>query len=208
MSRFAIIFRALFFLVCFPRAVFALEAPLMDDVQRRPSGGDRMNLECGVSPAYGATEKQEQGSGTEERLFDTGADSLTRPSQSFMSAVGHIHQSTDPHKICFGTKDLVYIKIKPSARNWLQVGDRYTLRAENCFSGQKSDSSHLPSVHFESAGMVEIICVGEDTALGIILKANTSIVQGVSVCRVRRGTPSQLTHDTSTSKYFDQLSSF
>ena len=122
--------------------------------------------------------------------------------------VGHIQKSTDPLKIVFGIRDLVYIRIKPSEDYKLQVGDRYVVDMENCFGAERRD--FIPSNPDESgqAGMVEIICVGEQTALGIILKAKRSIVPGVSVSCEPRQTSGKLSSGDPRTGHTSQITSF
>lgn len=100
--------------------------------------------------------------------------------------VGHVLTSPDPHKTCFRAKDLIYIRIRPSSYNIMQVGDRYGLEPEK-FSNTDTDGDCRDNsgVSFPViAGEVEIICVGEDTALGVILKSHASISRGGSVFRM------------------------
>lgn len=100
------------------------------------------------------------------------------------STIGHVITSTDPRKTCFHAMDLIYIKVKPSSKNIIQVGDRYMLVSPNKLSDFRHDFDSACSLDPTIAGEVEIICVGENTALGIILYARSSIFQGESVCRI------------------------
>ncbi len=122
--------------------------------------------------------------------------------------VGHIQNSTDPFKIFFGAKDLVYIKIRPSEENRLQVGDRYFVDSENRRNYQKQNMSHFNSDESGHAGEVEIICVGEVTALGIILKAKRSIISGLSISRERKQTSGKLSSGDSKSAHVNLISNF
>lgn len=126
------------------------------------------------------------------RYDKAGCGRIASSAASHGKIVGHIQQSTDPFKIFFGAKDLVYIKIKSSEENRLQVGDRYFVDSENRRDCQKQNISYFNSDESGHAGEVEIICVGEATALGIILKAKGSIISGLSISRERKRSSGQL----------------
>ncbi len=122
--------------------------------------------------------------------------------------VGHIQKSTDPFKIIFGTKDLVYIRIKSSEEDKLQVGDRYIVDVGNNPNHGKTNITDFNSDESGHAGEVEIICVGEKTALGIILKANRSIISGVSVSRESKQTPGKLSSGDARNGHVNLISNF
>lgn len=122
--------------------------------------------------------------------------------------VGQVLTSPDSQKTCFRSKDLIYIKIKRSAGNIIQVGDRYGIESENNggINSVCSDRSLIaaPSI----AGEVEIICVGEDTALGVILKSHSSISRGGNICRLDSRASGSSNSRKSASNSSNQISSF
>lgn len=122
--------------------------------------------------------------------------------------VGHIQKSTDPLKIVFGIRDLVYIKIKHSEDYKLQVGDRYIVNVQNSVNSEQPDFRSLNSDAAGQAGMVEIICVGEHTALGIILKAERSIVSGLTVSCDPKLTSGKLSSGDLKTSHANQITSF
>jgi hypothetical protein len=122
--------------------------------------------------------------------------------------VGHVLTSPDPHKTCYRAKDLIYIRIRPSSSNIMQVGDRYGLEPEKV-SNTGGDCCDNFGVSFPViAGEVEIICVGEDTALGVILKSYASISRGGSVCRMDDNISVQPGSQEFTSDFSAQASKF
>ena len=105
------------------------------------------------------------------------------------AVIGHVSMSPEPNKKLFGVKDLVYIKMRPSTSDRINVGDRYGFDPETVSDIGNSSLDCLSHDEEKTAGEVEIICVGEHTALGIILKAHSSIIQGVGVRRLKSPGP-------------------
>lgn len=156
----------------------------------------------GVSAAHRGELRAE---GHERAGLHSGSGKLSSKSER---VVGHIFTAPDSQKRCFTLKDLVYIKLNQSSENIVQVGDRYGVKSEVRLGDDFACFDPLCSEDRTWAGELEIICVGEDVALGIIIKANSLISKGLSVNRVNRPLSVPLSSRAKSREYADQSSNF
>ncbi len=186
-----------------------ITASNQDDVARHQSGKEPETVVCGSnnsdnisstsaagifqraainSPAAGHSGASKLRDLSTSSILDNtvfqSVKSESNPPSSVGSVVGHIDKSPNPQQTSFVAKDLVYIKLKPSAGNLIHVGDRFSVDIKNMSGIGDVQANALPIACSGQAGVIELICVGEHSALGIILKAQMPISRGLVVSRL------------------------
>ncbi len=112
--------------------------------------------------------------------------SINVPSLSW----GKIVDTPSGTKKYYGERDLVYIKIADTKRGLIREGDRFCIINETMHSNALNHRLGGSSSQGRILGEIEIISVGCDLIMGIILDCGSSIIKGSEIAPISLTEPS------------------